>query len=87
MRDWGDNNLLKSEEQGLRKICFLEYSRILFDYVEETTYLEQVALFCIPKSVYQSDVVGLDFCEAGRQCDQSNSGLLPGKGVRCPRLG
>ena len=37
--------------------------------------------------VYQRDVIGLGFCEADRQCDQSNSGLFPGKGVGCPWSG
>ena len=37
--------------------------------------------------VYQRDVIGLGFCEADRRCDQSNSGLFPGKGVRCPWSG
>ena len=84
-RDGGDTTR-PSQKRRARPLQN-RFSQILFDYVEETTYLEQVALFCTPKSVYQSDVVGLDFSEADSQCDQSNSGLLPGKGVRCPRLG
>ena len=82
----GGDTTRPSQKRRARPLQNL-FSRILFDYVEETTHLEQVALFYTPKSVYQSDVVGLDFSEADSQCDQSNSGLLPGKGVRCPRLG
>ena len=35
----------------------------------------------------KSEEQGLDFCEADHQCDQSNSGLLPAKGVGCPWSG
>ena len=84
--EMGGDTTRPSQKRRARPLQNL-FSRILFDYVEETTHLEQVALFYTPKSVYQSDVVGLDFSEADSQCDQSNSGLLPGKGVRCPRLG
>ena len=86
---WGlmwDNSVVKSEEQGLCQIGVLGF--VLSRSQQRTlSILKQVALFCMPKCMYQSDVVGLDFCEADRQCDQSNSDLRPGKGVRCPRLG
>jgi hypothetical protein len=67
------HDLLKSEEQGFCKIWILKFSLGRSNAVPRagcTVLYPQIY-------VYQRDVIGLGFCEADRQCDQSNSGLFP----------